>query len=209
MHINWLGQTCIKLQTKNLRDEDVVILIDPYKPAKGDFPRSLSPQIALFSQGSDGSITLSQDPYIMDTLGEIEIKDTMIYARPAHKESSQIIFKIISEGITLVHLGNINKKLNTETIAKLDSPDILFVPIGGNKTNSLSVEDVIATITALEPRIIIPIAYYSDTDPDAEKPEEFIKNLGIKPESIEKKFIIKKKDLPQEDTKLYLLEKNY
>ena len=39
--------------------------------------------------------------------------------------------------------------------------------------------------------------------------EDFMKELGLKPDTIEKKVIIKKKDLPQEEMKLIVLEKNY
>ncbi|MCX6781723.1 MAG: MBL fold metallo-hydrolase [Candidatus Magasanikbacteria bacterium] len=207
MHINWLGQTCVKLQTKNLKDEDVVILIDAYRPSVGDFPRSFTPQIALYSQGEDDAATLSQDPFILQTLGEVELKDTMIYSLPGPDET--IVFKILSEGLTIVHLGRTNHKLNTETIAKLGNPDILFVPVGGEKNGTLEAEDAAATVTALEPRIVIPMAYQCDTDPKAALISEFIKNLGLKPEATDKKFIIKKKDLPQEETRLMILEKNY
>ncbi len=209
MHLNWLGQTCVKLQTKNLKDEDVVILIDAYKPKIGEFPRSFSPQIALFSRGLDNSATLSQDPLVLDTLGEVEQKNVMIYALPGSEENQSIVFKILAEGLTIAHLGKINKKLNTETIAKLGSPDILFVPIGGKKTGVLDATDAVATVTALEPRVIIPVAYECDTDPDADSITEFIKNLGLKADMTDKKIIIKKKDLPQEETKLFVLEKNY
>ncbi len=207
MHINWLGQTCVKLQTKNLRDEDVTIIVDAYKPSTGDFPRSFSPQIALFSHGDEDTVTLSQDPFILNTLGEVEIKDTMIYSLPGPNDT--LIFKIISEGLTIAHLGRINHKLSTETIAKLGNPDILFIPVGAEKNGTLEADDAVATVTALEPRIIIPIAYQCDTDPKAAPISEFIKNLGLKPEATDKKFIIKKKDLPQEETKLMILEKNY
>ena len=209
MHINWLGQTCVKLQTKNLKDEDVVILIDAYKPEAGEFPRSFSPQIGLFSAGTEGAVTLSQDPFVVDTLGEVELKDAMIYAVPGPIDTSEIVFKIIAESLTIAHLGRLNKKLNTETIAKLGNPDILFIPVGGDKNNTLTAEDAAAIVTALEPRIIIPIAYQCDTDPKAAPISDFIKTLGLKPEATDKKFIIKKKDLPQEETKLYIFEKNY
>lgn len=209
MHINWLGQTCVRLQTKNLKDEDVIIFIDPYRPEKGDFPRNISPQVALFSAGADGSITLSQEPFVMDTLGEMEIKGAMIYALPGPSGSDQIVFKIIAEGLTIAHLGRIGKKLNTETIARLGSPDILFVPVGGEKNGTLEPEDAVATVTALEPRVVIPIAHSCDSDPKANPVNDFIKTLGIKPEATEKKIILKKKDLPQEETKMFVLEKNY
>lgn len=209
MHINWLGQSCVKLQIKNLKDEDVIIFIDPYRPEKGDFPRSVSPQVALFSMGQEGSVTLSQDPFVMDTLGEMEIKGTMVYALPGPSSTGQIVFKITAESLTVVHLGKIGKKLSTETIAKLANPDILFVPVGGSKNNTMEAEDAVATVTALEPRIVIPIAYKCDSDSKANAVDDFIKTLGIKPEATEKKIIIKKKDLPQEETKVFVLEKNY
>lgn len=209
MHINWLGQTCVKLQTKNTKDEDVVILIDPYRPEAGEFPRSFSPNIVLYSKGENGTATISQDPFAVQTLGEVELKDTMVYALPGPEGTDNIVFKIISEGLTIAHLGRLNKKLNTETIAKLGSPDILFIPVGGEKTNTMDAEDAVATITALEPRIIVPIAHRCDTDPKAADVNDFIKTLGLKPEITDKKIIIKKKDLPQEETKLYILEKNY
>lgn len=207
MHLNWLGQTCVKLQTKNLKDEDVVILIDPYRPEKGDFPRSFSPQVALFSAGDANAVTLSQDPFVIDTPGECEVKDTMIYAMAGPDDT--VVFKIGSESLNIVHLGRLNKKMNTETIAKLGSPDILFVPVGGEKNKTLSADDAAATVTALEPRIVIPIAFQCDTDPKADPVSDFIKTLGLKPDATDKKFIIKKKDLPQEETKLMILEKNY
>ena len=46
-------------------------------------------------------------------------------------------------------------------------------------------------------------------DPKAKPVSDFIKELGLKPEVTDKKIIIKAKDLPQEETKLYILEKNY
>ncbi|PIT88401.1 MAG: hypothetical protein COU29_01265 [Candidatus Magasanikbacteria bacterium CG10_big_fil_rev_8_21_14_0_10_36_32] len=205
MHINWLGQTCVKLQSKNLKDEDVIILIDGYKPSKGDFPRSFSPNIALFSNGENNSATLSQNPLIANTLGEYEAKDTMIYALPG--PDGKLIFKIITEGMTIVHLGQLNKKLNQDLINQLDNPDILLIPVGGG--NYLNPEIAAEMVTTLEPRIVIPIALQCDTDPKAGTANDFIKQIGLKPEITEKKIIIKKKDLPQEETKLIILEKNY
>lgn len=209
MHINWLGQSCVKLQTKNLKNEDIVVLIDAYKPKQGDFPRSFSPQMALFSSGPENAATLSQDPFVLETLGEAELSGVMAYSLPGPSNSGQVVFKILAEGLTIAHLGQINKKLNTETIAKLNNPDILFIPVGGEKNNTLSAEDAAATVTALEPRIVIPVSHQCDTDLKAAPITDFIKTLGLKPEATDKKFIIKKKDLPQEETKLFVLEKNY
>lgn len=203
MHISWLGGTCVKLQTK-FQDEDVTVLIDAYKPATGEFPRSFSPTLALFSKGSDGAATLSQDPFIMDTLGECELKEVMVTAWPT--ESGTIIFKLNIEGMSVVHLGALTKKPNMSELENLGHIDALFLPVGGGAV--LSAEDAAALITSLEPRLVFPIAYQCDTDPKAKPVSEFIKESGLKPDTTDKKIIIKKKDLPQEDTKLFILEKS-
>jgi len=204
MHISWLGQTCIRLQTKNL-DEDITVIIDGYKPAVGEFPRSFSPQIALYSHGEDDATTLSQNPFVINSSGECEVKGVMCYSYPC---SDGQIFKINSENLNLVHLGKITKKIDEKVIEKLGSPDILFVPVGGG-SEYLSPKDAADLISSLEPRLVIPMAYQCDSDPKAGTLTEFIKASGLKPDTTDKKIIIKKKDLPSGETKLVVLEKNY
>lgn len=204
MHISWLGQTCVKLQTK-FEDQDINIIIDPYRPDTGEFPRSFSPQIAIYSKGQENTVTLSGTPFIMDTLGEFETKEIMVMAYPG--EEGNIIYRINAESMSIVHLGRMSKKPNIEELEKIGSIDILLLPVGNNKTY-LNAEDAASIVTALEPRIIIPIAYQCDSDKSAAPVSEFIKETGIKPEITDKKIILKKKDLPQDDTKMIVLEKN-
>lgn len=204
MHISWLGQTCVRLQTKS-GEEDVVVLIDAYRPKTGDFPRSFTPQIALYSHGQDEAATLSQNPFVFDSLGECEVKGVMTYS--FYSDEGVNVFKINIEGINVVHLGKITKKIENGLLEKLGSPDILLLPVGG-APDYLSPDDAADLATALEPRIIIPIAYNCDTDPKAKPLSEFIKVMGLKPDITDKKIIIKKKDLPEEE-KLFVLEKNY
>lgn len=203
MHISWLGRNCVKLQTKH-RDEDVVVLIDAYKPEKGEFPRSFSPTVALFSAGEENGATLSQNPLVVATPGEFETKDCMVLAIAGNDKD--MVFKIMAEGLSLVHVGGLSKKLSNEAMEKIGHVDILFVPAG---QTHLSAEDAASLTTELEPRIVIPVGYNCDTDPKAKPLAEFVKEVGLKPTATDKKFIIKKKDLPQEDTALFVLEKTY
>ena len=204
MHLSWLGQTAVKIQTKNA-DQDVIVIIDPYKPAKGDFPRSLGANLALFSKGSADSITLTQDPFILETLGELERNGVMLSGFPG--PDGTVIFKITAENISVVHIGAIKQTLSEDLIDKLGKIDILFIPAGG-APNYLDLELAAKLVTELEPRIIIPYATHTDSDPNAKPLEPFLKELGLKPDATEKKFVIKAKDLPQEDMKLWVLEKN-
>ena len=206
MHISWLGQTCIKLQTKNL-DEDVVVLIDGYRPQKGDFPRSFTPQIALYSHGTKDTATLSQNPFILDTVGECEVKNTGVYSFPSD-DSNNLIFKIATEGLLIVHLGKLIKKIDDSLLEKIGNPDILILPVGG-KGEYLTPEDAAAVVSAIEPRLVIPVGFQCDTEPSVLPVSDFIKEIGLKTEAADKKIIIKKKDLPVGETKLMILEKNY
>lgn len=203
MHITWHGQTCIKIQTKYI-DEDVILITDPYRPSKGEFPRSFSPHIALFSRGQENSTTLSQDPFIIDTLGEFDIKDIMVTTLPGHDDS--IVFKLVAEGINIAHLGHLTNKLSAETIEGLGKVDVLFIPVGGNKSY-LDAPTAVELVNQIEPRIIIPIAYQCDSDPDVAPVSAFIKEMGLKSDTTDKKLILKAKDLPQEEMKIIVLEK--
>jgi len=203
MHIEWLGQTCVKIQTKNA-DKDALVLINGYRPKAGNFPRSFTPQIALYSSGTANATTLSQNPFVIDTLGEFELENIVIYSLPNEEKNN--IFKLASEGMTVVHLGNLNKKLDNSELEKIMSPDILLIPVG-NK-NYLPIKDAVESINLLEPRIIIPIGYKCDTEQEAEPLSKFIAEMGLKSENAGSKIIIKQKDLPQEETKLIVLDKS-
>ncbi len=50
MHITWHGTTAIKLQAKP-DSEDITVLIDPYKPNSGNFPRNLIAHLVLYTRG--------------------------------------------------------------------------------------------------------------------------------------------------------------
>ncbi|MBP7992262.1 MAG: MBL fold metallo-hydrolase [Candidatus Magasanikbacteria bacterium] len=203
MHISWLGGTTVKIVAKPF-DEEVVIVIDPYKPAEGTAPRSLSPQVALFTRGSGDSITLSGEPFILDTPGECDIKGVLITSVAGAE--GQTMIRLDAEGVSLAHLGLVNKSLNQKQREVLSDVDVLFVPVGG--VNTYDAEDAVKAVNELEARVIIPIAHQSDNDPKAAPVAQFCKAMGVPAkDGAETKVIIKKKDLPTEDTSVIVLAK--
>lgn len=202
MHLSWLGNTTVKIQTKPF-DQDITIVINPYKPSSGTFPRNLSAHIALFSNGTDNSISLG-NPFILSTPGECETKGVLITAAPGDS-AEQSIFRIDAEDISVAHLGMIKKDLNDSQLDVISGVDVLIVPVGG--VNGYDAEQAVKAVNAIEPRIIIPIDYQSDNCPKAKKVEEFLKEMGSSNITPEKKVIIKAKDLPQEETKIIVLAK--
>ncbi len=83
--------------------------------------------------------------------------------------------------------------------------DVLFVPVGGEEC--YDAETAVKMVNEIEPRIIIPMAFKSENDPTAADVSAFIKAIGLKAEEPQSKVIVKKKDLPQEEMKVIVLEK--
>lgn len=203
MHISWLGGTAIKLQTKSL-DSEVVIAIDPYRPTVGTFPRSLGPDIALFTSGRGNGVTLAGNPFVLDTPGECDIKGVLITAVPGG-EIGQTMLRIDAEGMSIAHLGRTDRPLSEAEREVLAEIDILFVPVGGH--GCYDTETAVKTVNDLEPRVVIPIAFQSDNEPEAKPVDAFLKELGGNGGTRETKIILKKKDLPTEDTQVIILNK--
>lgn len=203
MHISWLGNTGVKIQVKPF-DKDVSIAIDPYKHKAGSSPRSLSPDIGLFTRTKADSITLSGDPFVLDAPGEVETNGVLITAAQGHGAES-VMVRVDAEQMSLGHMGLTNKQPTEKQLEVLSGVDILCIPAGG--VDGYDPEQASKAISAIEPRIVIPIATKSDNDPKAGTVESFIKEMGIKADKPEKKTIIKKKDLPQEEMMIILLEK--
>ncbi|OGH67878.1 MAG: hypothetical protein A3J66_02525 [Candidatus Magasanikbacteria bacterium RIFCSPHIGHO2_02_FULL_47_14] len=203
MHFSWLGTTAVKIQTKPA-DKDVTILIDPYKPAKGAFPRSLLADIVLYTRGAEGSITVSGNPFILSTPGECEIHNVLMTAVSGDKPGSTMV-RIDAEGMSVAHLGLAIGELTDQQLDVLGGVDVLFIPVGD--LDCYGARSAVKAINAIEPRVIIPIAHHSDNDPDAKTVDGFVKELGIQSEQTEKKVILKKKDLPQEESRVVVLAK--
>jgi len=203
MHISWLGTTAIKLQAKS-NNTDITIVIDPYKPEKGSFPRSLTPHIGLYTRGIKDSVKLSGEPYILSSPGEIDTYGVLISSVQGH-EPETTMMRVDVEQLSIGHLGMTNKQPTTKQIETLSGVDILCVPVG--HPDCYDAEAAVKAVNAIEPRIVIPMAFKSDNDPTAKSVDAFIKEIGSKNGTPEKKVILKKKDLPQEDTEVIVLEK--
>lgn len=221
MHIFWLGETGIKIETKN-GEEAVVILIDPYINAAGSSPRSIKADLILYSKGDKDSITTTGTPFVMQSPGEIETKNVLIYAVPGQYG---VLWFFESEGITLAHVGACGRGLTDKQLEILSGADILFVPVGGGggrveeKKNKgelnggtgvgtfANAEEAAKIVTSVEPRVAIPIAHGTLKGEKMASVKEFLKEMGVENGAPEAKLKIQKKDLPQDEMKVVVLER--
>jgi len=164
MIINWLGQSCMRIQSGGLS-----FVIDPFSPEIGlNLPRIKADVLLITHSHRDHNYKegISGDYFLIENPGEYEVKGARIYGIESfHDESSgnerglNTIYRIELENSSLVHLGDFGQKeLSPEQREKVDGVDVLFVPVGGVYTIDASRAWAIAR--GLEPKVIIPIHYH-------------------------------------------------
>jgi len=201
MIIQWFGHFYFRVDVKNK-----IIAIDSYSESiTGLKPTRFKSDILLIThkeEKDDDKSIIMGDPLILDGPGEIETGGVFI---EGISQKTNTIYLIKSEGITLCHLGNFEKKnLKEELLEKVANVDILLVPIGGN--NTINYEEAVSIINQTEPKIVIPMHYaLPNSKIKLDSLDKFLKAISKKPEALDK-LVIRKNNLPAE-TKLITLNK--
>jgi len=213
MYITWLGQSCFKLQDK-IGSDGVTLVTDPYSDDIGlKMPRFEADIVTVSHSHHDHNNigALRGNPFIIDTAGEYETRGVFVEGVEAWHDAAEgkergknIIYRIEMEDISITHLGDLGHILDAKQLEKLEGTDILLIPVGGKYT--INAAKAVEVISQIEPRIIIPMHYkVPGLKIDLDGVEKFIKELGLKPRQ-EEKLKISKKDLPQEEMELVVLE---
>lgn len=132
-------------------------------------------------------------PFEINGPGDYEIKDifikgVMTSTEIDSKKYINTIYSLSIENISLCFLGAVSdEKFNASVREQIESPDILFVPIGNN--NLLSPIEAYKLAVTLEPKIIIPMDYDSATL------KSFLKEAGQEKITPIEKLTIKAKEL--------------
>jgi L-ascorbate metabolism protein UlaG (beta-lactamase superfamily) len=75
------------------------------------------------------------------------------------ERGNNTIYKISAEGLDLVHLGDLGQVLSLQQIEEIGNVDILLLPVGGNFT--IDAGDAFKIVTLLQPRIVIPMHFFT------------------------------------------------
>lgn len=207
MIIQWLGQSCFKIQTQNSQGE-ITVVTDPYGDSSGLKMSHFNADIVTVSRNDDNhnnAEALRGEPFIIHSPGEYETKGVFVYGVPVvmEKEQDQLtIYKIISEDVSVAHLGDLSQLLNDEQLDKLGNVDILLISAGNANLNGKKAAEIIAQI---EPRLVVPMNYkVTGQKTMLNTADDFLKNCNLKSETMEK-LKIAKKDLMGEDTRVIVL----
>ncbi|MCK5466175.1 MBL fold metallo-hydrolase [Candidatus Parcubacteria bacterium] len=214
MNIIWYGQSCFKIQSK-----DIVLITDPFDKKIGLRPPFGSADIVTISHNHydhNNFQVIKNNPFIIDSAGEYEIKKVTIKGIDSYHDNQEgkergqnIIYVTEMEGIKICHLGDFGQNtLINGQLEKIGQIDILFIPVGGVFTIDWKSANTI--ISQIEPRIIIPMHYkISGIKGELLKldtVDKFCKERGTSPKDAVNKFSIKKKDLPQEGSETVIMK---
>jgi hypothetical protein len=132
-------------------------------------------------------------PFEIKGPGDYEIKDIFIKGVMTEttlggKKYINTIYSLSIENISLCFLGAVSDdKLSSAVRSQIESPDILFVPIGNNEL--LGPSEAYKLAVTLEPKIIIPMDY------DEKTLKAFLKEAGQEKIVPIEKLTIKAKEL--------------
>ena len=218
MQIIWKGQSCFQIITSQGKDSQVSLIIDPFGPDCGLKVPNLSGDILLVthnhpSHNNIKALLQQGQPFLIDGLGEYEIKGVYIQGIPAFHDKNfgkekggMTIYTIESENMRVCHMGDFGQKeLFPEQLEDIGEIDILLIPIGGNET--IGSEEAQKIISQIEPKIVIPMHYsLPKLKAKLDGLEKFLKVMGEKNHESLPKLTIKSKDLTtEEETKTIVL----
>lgn len=216
MFITWHGLSCFEITAKTSKGE-VTILIDPYDNETGlRFPRTLEAPLVLSShdeKDANNISAVSGHPFIVNGPGEFEVKDVFVYSISARTKGDEktkgmenLLFRIEAEDMRLAHLGAIDRPLTDDELSQLENIDILMLPVGGGRV--LSPKTAAEVLGEIEPRIVIPMTHAIENMKEKlAGVEDFCKALGACKSERMQRYKVTRKDLPEEDMMMVILDR--
>jgi L-ascorbate metabolism protein UlaG (beta-lactamase superfamily) len=212
MEITWYGHSCFRLAERSM----ATVVNDPYDyHAVGYEPLKLKADIVTISYNSPEHNYLAAvkgDPHAITGPGEFEIGGVFItgvqtngQAKHTEGELRNTLYVIEYNGMTVAHLGNLNRVPSQTEVEELGPLNVALVPIGG--INSLNAAKAAEVISLLEPNIVIPMQYStSDSTLKLDPLSKFLKEMGLaEVEKVQSLKITSAGSLPEE-TRVIVLD---
>jgi L-ascorbate metabolism protein UlaG (beta-lactamase superfamily) len=203
VEITWLGRNCFRLKGK-----DGVVITDPCPPDSGYKIGKPVAEVVTVSSREDPGYSFTDgvggEPFRLDAPGEFEIGGILVTGIATRRPDGtrNIAFVCELDGIRIGHLGLPGAAPTAAQLEELGDIDILLMPVGGG--NSIGGHAAADVMTAIDPRIAIPMNYKTDVEKlDLEPLERFLKETGSKAEA-QPKLTVTRSQLPQDLTVLVL-----
>jgi L-ascorbate metabolism protein UlaG (beta-lactamase superfamily) len=184
MDITYLGHSSFRV-----RGKIATVVTDPFESDRSGlkFPKHVEADVVTVSH-HDALTAIEGSPFLVNGAGEYEIKGVGVVGID-RASGGNTIYRIEIDGVSIVHLGDLNHSLSAGEVDELDGVDILMfrsVAVARRFDASQAVQ----VINDIEPTIVIPMQYASL--------DEFLKEIGKEGTAPVAKFTITKDKLPAE-----------
>jgi L-ascorbate metabolism protein UlaG (beta-lactamase superfamily) len=185
MEINWYGLSCFRLTERGL----ATVVTDPYDHKEvGLEPLKLRGEIVTVSHDKPGHNNVSVvkgRSRIITGPGEFEIGGVFITGVQTNKRSKRstkelrnTLYVFDYNGVTVAHLGDVQRVPSQTEIENLGGVSVALVPVGGG--GGLNAARAAEIVSLLEPGIVIPMHFQiPETSLELASLSRFLKEMGV------------------------------
>lgn len=214
MDITWYGHSCFRITQRNF----ATIVTDPFDhKVVGYSSLKLKADVVTLSHEAPGhnNVSAVDCEKILPGPGEYEIGGVFIqgiamYDRDVEDPRYNVVYVINYDGITVVHLGDLDHVPSQSEIENLGEIDVALVPVGGG--TALNASQASEVISLIEPSIVVPMHYKTDyTKLDLDLVERFLREMGVSDieelEELDSLKVTAKSSLPEQTQVMVLAVK--
>jgi L-ascorbate metabolism protein UlaG (beta-lactamase superfamily) len=205
MELTWYGLSCFRMAERG----QATIVTDPYNGHLGLPTLKLKADVVTVSHNAPGHNYLDAvtgREHALTGPGEYEIGGVFITGIATVQEAHNthnVLFLFDYGGLTIAHLGDMEKVPSQTQIEDLEQVNILLLPVGGG--NSLNAAQAAELVSMLEPSIVVPMHYkLPGLNLELDGVERFLKEMGATEPVSESSLKITAGNLPEE-TQIVLL----
>ena len=185
MEITWHGLSCFRLTERSL----ATVVTDPYDHnAVGFEPLKVRGEIVTVSHDAPGHnfvASVKGRSRVITGPGEFEIGGVFITGVQTNRQSKSstdelrnTLYVFDYEGVTVAHLGDVQKVPNQTEIENLGGVNVVLVPVGGG--GGLNAAKAAEIVSLLEPGFVIPMHYkVPESNLELDPLNRFIKEMGV------------------------------
>ncbi len=205
MEITWYGLSCFRISER----KQTAVVTDPYNEDIGLPALKLKADVVTSSHEAAGhnyAKGVSGYQHALNGPGEYEIGGLFITGIATIGDNSNgrnVIYLFDYNGLTVAHVGDIQKVPKQTQIEDLEQVNILLVPVGGG--NSLNAAQASELVSMLEPNIVTPMHYHHpQLKLELETVDRFLKEMGVTEPREEERLKITAGSLPEETETILL-----
>jgi L-ascorbate metabolism protein UlaG (beta-lactamase superfamily) len=185
MEINWHGLSCFRLTERGL----ATVVTDPYDHNEVGFePLKLPGEIVTVSHDAPGHnfvTSVKGHSRVITGPGEFEIGGVFITgvqtnkkSKSSTKELRNTLYVFDYDGVTVAHLGDVQRVPSQTEIENLGGVNVVLVPVGGG--GGLNAAKAAEIVSLLEPGFVIPMHYeVPESNLQLDPLNRFIKEMGV------------------------------